>query len=105
MSRLLRPATPRQRPWNGSTIRSLPKITGALVRVDCVGKQFRLSVKDDAGKTVVLAVPDPQQFEIKDGATLTCGTQKPRRVTVSYKPGGAVAQTRRPNSTCESRTQ
>jgi hypothetical protein len=63
-----------------------PKITGALVRVDCVGKQFRLSVKDDAGKTMVLAVPDPQQFEIKDGATLTCGAQKPRRVTVSYKP-------------------
>jgi hypothetical protein len=63
-----------------------PKITGTLVRVDCVGKQFRLSVKDDAGKTLVLAVPDPQQFEIKDGTTLTCGTQKPRRVTVSYKP-------------------
>jgi hypothetical protein len=65
------------------------KITGSLVRVDCVGKQFRLSVKDDAGKTVVLAVPDPQQFEIKDGATLTCGAQKPRRVTVSYKPAAA----------------
>jgi hypothetical protein len=68
-----------------------PKITGALVRVDCVGKQFRLSVKDDAGKTTVLAVPDPQQFEIKDGATLTCGNQKPRRVTVSYKPPAATA--------------
>jgi len=62
------------------------RVTGVLVRVDCVGKQFRLNVKDDSGKTQTLRVPDPGQFEIKGGETLTCGAQKTRRVTVSYKP-------------------
>jgi hypothetical protein len=62
------------------------KITGVLTRVDCNGKQIRLSVKDDEGKTRSLLVPDTDQFEIKGGETLTCGVQKTRRVTVSYKP-------------------
>jgi hypothetical protein len=62
------------------------KVTGSLLRVDCAGKQLRLSVQNDAGKTVTLLVPDPQQFEIKSGESLTCGAQKPRRVIVSYKP-------------------
>ena len=62
------------------------KLTGSLVRVDCAGKQLRLSVKNDEGQTVTLVVPDPKQFEIKGGDSLTCGAQKPRRVTVSYKP-------------------
>ena len=38
------------------------------------------------GKTLSLVVPDPKQFEIKGGDSLICGVQKPRRVTVSYKP-------------------
>jgi Tfp pilus assembly protein PilF len=62
------------------------RITGSLVRVDCAGKQLRLSVKNDEGQTLSLLVPDPQQFEIKGGESLICGVQKPRRVTVSYKP-------------------
>jgi tetratricopeptide (TPR) repeat protein len=63
------------------------KITGVLIRVDCIGKQLRLSVKDDAGKSQGFVVPDPLQFEIKGGETLACGAQqKARRVTVSYKP-------------------
>jgi tetratricopeptide (TPR) repeat protein len=62
------------------------KLTGSLVRVECAGKQLRLSVKNDEGQTVTLLVPDHQQFEIKGGETLICGVQKPRRVTVSYKP-------------------
>ena len=62
------------------------KITGVLLRVDCIGKQLRLSVKDDEGKTQKLLVPDPQQFEIVGADGLTCGAQKSRRVTVSYKP-------------------
>jgi tetratricopeptide (TPR) repeat protein len=62
------------------------KLTGSLVRVDCAGKQLRLSVKNDDGQTVALVVPDPKQFEIKGGDSLICGAQKPRRVTVSYKP-------------------
>lgn len=63
------------------------KITGVLTRVDCNGKQIRLTVKDDAGKTQLFVVPDTAQFEIKDGEMLTCGAQKTRRVIVSYKPG------------------
>jgi hypothetical protein len=63
------------------------KLTGSLVRVECTGKQLRLSVKNDDGQTVNLVVPNPQQFEIKGGGdSLICGVQKPRRVTVSYKP-------------------
>lgn len=62
------------------------KVSGVLTRVDCNGKQLRLSVKDDSGKTQVLLVPDTGQFEIKGGNTLACGAQKARRVIVSYKP-------------------
>jgi hypothetical protein len=61
------------------------KITGVLLRVDCVGKQLRLNVKDDGGKTQSLSVSDPGQFEIKGGESLVCGAQKARRVTVFYK--------------------
>jgi len=62
------------------------KLTGSLVRVECTGKQLRLSVKNDDGQTVNLVVPNSQQLEIKGGDSLICGVQKPRRVTVSYKP-------------------
>ena len=62
------------------------KLTGTLMRVDCMGKQLRLSVKNDEGRTMNLLVPDTQQFEIKSGESLTCGPQKPRRVVVSWKP-------------------
>ncbi len=65
------------------------KLTGSLVRVECAGKQLRLSVKNDDGNTVNLVVPDTKQFEIKGGETLACGVQKARRVTVSYKPSKA----------------
>jgi hypothetical protein len=61
------------------------KLTGVLLRVDCNGKQLRLSVKDDQGKTQSIAVPDTALFEIKGGETLVCGVQKARRVTVFYK--------------------
>jgi hypothetical protein len=68
------------------------KLTGSLVRVECTGKQLRLSVKNDAGNTVSLVVPDTKQFEIKGGETLVCGVQKPRRVVVSYKPAKTAKQ-------------
>ncbi len=69
------------------------KLTGSLVRVDCAGKQLRLSVKNDDGQTVTLVVPNPQQFEIKGGGdSLICGLQKPRRVTVSYKPASKASK-------------
>src|SRR6202167_5586358 len=42
------------------------KLTGSLVRVECTGKQLRLSVKNDEGQTLTLLVPNTQQFEIKN---------------------------------------
>jgi hypothetical protein len=68
------------------------KLTGSLVRVECNGKQLRLSVKNDEGQTIVLFVPNTQQFEITNGDSLACGVQKPRRVTVSYKPASKTAK-------------
>jgi len=68
--------------WDDS---NTPKIHGNLVRVDCAGKQIRLGLRSDDGKTLTLLVPDTQQFEIKSGDTLTCGVQKPRHVVVAYK--------------------
>lgn len=62
------------------------KLTGILLRVECNGKQLRLTVKDQTGKAQILVVPDTGQFEIKGGETLACGVQKQKRVTVAYKP-------------------
>ncbi len=76
-------------PWFGDS--GSAKLTGTLLRVDCEGKQLRLTVKDDAGKTQILLVPDTGQFELKGVQTLACGAQKASRVTVSYKPAAASA--------------
>jgi hypothetical protein len=62
-------------------------VTGKLMRVECVGKQLRLEVKDDAGKTQRLLVPDPSLVEMTGAdPTVACGPQKPRPVRISYKP-------------------
>lgn len=68
------------------------KMTGSLVRVECSGKQLRLSVKNDAGQTSTLSVPDSQQFEVKGADSLACGAQKPRRVVVSYRPAAKATK-------------
>jgi tetratricopeptide (TPR) repeat protein len=62
-----------------------PKVAGNLMRVDCAGKQLRLSLRRDDGQTVTLVVPDTQQLEIKSGETISCGAQKARHVTIAYK--------------------
>lgn len=70
---------------------SAQKLSGNLVRVDCGAKQLRLTVKKEDGQTVVLVVPDPKQFEIRNRDSLVCGTQKTSKVTVSYKPAAPAA--------------
>lgn len=75
--------------WFGDS--GTAKLSGTLLRVDCKGKQLRLTVKDDKGKTQSLLVPDTGQFELKGAETLACGAQKAGRVTVSYKPAAAGA--------------
>ena len=68
-------------------------VEGILVRVDCSGRLKKLTVKDDAGKSVVLAIADPAQFLVQGGDTsFACGAQKARRVTVSYKPGNEMGK-------------
>jgi len=69
------------------------KISGTLTRVDCAGKQLRLAVKTDDARTETFLVTDTQQFEIKGGESLTCGAQKPRRVTLAYKPADKAQKT------------
>lgn len=80
------------------------KISGVLLRVDCNGKQLRLTVKDDQGKTQSLLVPDTGQLEIKGADTIPCGAQKARRVTVSYKPAQEATKGTRSASMGEATT-
>jgi Tfp pilus assembly protein PilF len=63
-------------------------LSGTLVRVQCVARQFQLDVKDELGKVQKLMVADPSMLEITGGdGTLACGAaQKPRPVTITYKP-------------------
>ncbi|HWE49676.1 MAG TPA: hypothetical protein VG273_07805, partial [Bryobacteraceae bacterium] len=74
------------------------KLTGMLVRVNCTGKQLRLEVKDDHGKTEAILISDPTQLVVQGGdGKLSCGAQKPVRVTVAYrKPkdakGGVIGE-------------
>jgi tetratricopeptide (TPR) repeat protein len=63
-------------------------VTGTLTKVQCVNRQFQLDVKDDMGKTQRLLVVDPSQISILGGdGTLSCGgAQKPRPVSITFKP-------------------
>ena len=61
-------------------------VTGTLLKVDCVGKTARLSVKDEQGNTQIFQVKDPTQLLMQGGdATLNCGVQKPRKIRLAYK--------------------
>jgi len=65
-------------------------VTGTLVRVQCVARQFQLDVKDEMGKVQRLFITDPGQVEISGpDAALACGAQKPRAVTITYKASTA----------------
>jgi len=62
-------------------------LTGTLTRIDCVGKQFRLSVKDAAGVVRVMLIADTSGIGVTGGEMkFSCGAQKPRAVVVRYKP-------------------
>jgi len=64
------------------------KVTGTLVRVQCVARQFQLDIKDEIGKAQRLIVADPSLLEITGGdGTLSCAAnQKPRPVIITFKP-------------------
>lgn len=58
---------------------------GALERVDCIGRQARLTVRTETA-TLKLLVSDARQIVITGGgeAALGCGPQKSRRVSIEY---------------------
>ena len=62
-------------------------VEGTLTRADCVGKELRIDVKDASGKILKFRATTTAQLEITGGnGTLACGPQKPRPVTVGYRP-------------------
>lgn len=72
--------------WDGP--KPSGKIYGMLTRVDCLGKQARLSVAGDGQKVTKLLVPDAAKIVLLGGGdqALGCGAQKARPVTVEYFP-------------------
>ena len=62
-------------------------LNGTLTRIDCVGKQLRLLVKEASGTVRTLLIADPNSIDAKGGEMkFSCGVQKPRTVVVRYKP-------------------
>lgn len=72
--------------WDGP--KPSGKLSGSLKRVECIGKQARLSIEGDDHKLTRLLVPDPKNIVIIGGGdqALGCGVQKARAVTVEYFP-------------------
>jgi hypothetical protein len=69
--------------WDGP--RPDAKLSGALTRVDCLGKQFRLTIRNADGKTLRLLIADPTKVFLSGGEqSLACGAQKPRTVSIEY---------------------
>jgi Tfp pilus assembly protein PilF len=56
------------------------KVSGTLVRVIC-GKQSRLELRESDGKVERFAVGDMSNLQ-----SISCGNQKPREVTLSFRP-------------------
>lgn len=71
------------------------RMSGTLEKVDCLGKQARLTVRDPSAKLVQFVISDPTKVALIGASgqiTLSCGVQRPpRKVEVEYvpKPPGA----------------
>lgn len=72
--------------WDGP--KPSGKLSGSLKRVECLGKQARLSIEGDDHKLTRLLVTDPKNIVIigNGDQALGCGVQKARPVTVEYFP-------------------
>ena len=65
------------------------KVSGTLKQVDCLPKQqARLTIEDASHKLVKLLVADPSKvmYAGNGEASLGCGVQKARKITVEYFP-------------------
>lgn len=64
-----------------SEVVSKKKLQGSLLRVDCLGADTRLVVKDRTGDSISLVL------KRSPGTGLTCGAQQPaRRISLTYTP-------------------
>ena len=72
--------------WDGP--KPSGKLAGTLQRVDCLGRQARLSILGPDRKVTRLLVTDPTKIVILGGGdrTLGCGVQKARPVSVEFFP-------------------
>ncbi len=63
-------------------------VQGVFERLDCLGKQARMTIQVADAKTVQLLVADPSQIDMGGAEKgLACGPQKhPRQVVVRYNP-------------------
>jgi hypothetical protein len=72
--------------WEGPQAEG--RASGTLRQIDCIGKQARLVMETENGKTLRLLVRNPSRVAIIGGGVenLGCGPQKRRRVRVEYHP-------------------
>ncbi len=75
--------TPNAVPWwNGPQPDA--KLSGTLTRVECLGRQFRLTVRAAEGKLMKLLIADPAKVVLSGGQQmLACGAQN-RAVLIEY---------------------
>ena len=68
--------------WDGP--KGDAKVSGRLILVDCLGKQLRLAVQVEPGKTAQLLVTDPGKISIEGRGelTLACGPQRAARTVL-----------------------
>lgn len=80
--------------WSETDDATALSLHGTLTRVDCLGKQLRLQVKEPGGAMRLLQISDPSKIEVTGGEPkFVCGVQKPRSVTVRYRPSKPAANT------------
>lgn len=80
------PAAKPEAWWDGPPATAA---SGIFERLDCLGKQARMVLKVDAGKTLQLLIPDAGKVVVMGGGerTMGCGAQRPpRSVKVEYTP-------------------
>ena len=62
-------------------------VDGTILKADCVGKELRVDIRNAAGKILRFRAVTTEQMEIRGGdGHLNCGAQKPRPVTIGYRP-------------------
>ena len=63
------------------------KLSGTLLRIDCLGREFRLEIRDEQGASQKLLIRDPGKIAVSGGEmTFVCGVQKARSLALGYKP-------------------